>query len=244
MEPHAESPSSQEQKSGNPKWETDVREMFLRLKGSPEVTETEINGIRLKILPNVFSPEIFFESQWFAEKVAPLVKGKRLLEIGPGTGIIGLFSALKGAKVTAVDVNEKAIENTKINFEEHNLTVDARLGSVYEPLETTEQYDVIFWNHPFNKTSQEDADAFLKSVFDYEYKHLETYIAQGGDHLSQDGRLLLGTSNIANLEEIGEIAQKYNYDFVLIDKIDRQTEVDGSAIDFRIYEFVKRKTQE
>jgi methylase of polypeptide subunit release factors len=133
MKSLSESSSQQEQKSGNPKWEKDVREMFVTLKGSSEVTEIQINGVRLKVFPNVFSPEIFFESRWFAEKVAALAEGKKLLEVGPGTGIIGLFAALKGAEVTVVDVNEKAIENTKINFEEHDLSVDARLGSVYEP---------------------------------------------------------------------------------------------------------------
>lgn len=230
-----------EQKSGNPKWEKNVREVLLTLKGSSEIIETEIDGVRLKILPDVFSPEVFFESRWFAERIAALAEGKRLLEIGPGTGITSLFSALKGSQVTAVDINEKAIENTKLNFAEHNLPVDARLGSVYEPLEETEQYDVIFWNHPFNKTSEQDTDPFLKSVFDYEYKHLETYIAEGAKHLSPEGRLLLGTSNIANLEEIEEIAQKYGYDLVLMDKIDRPTEIDGSHVDFRIYEFVLKK---
>jgi hypothetical protein len=33
-------------------------------------------------------------------------------------------------------------ENTKINFKEHNLIVDARLGSVYDPLKENEQYDI------------------------------------------------------------------------------------------------------
>jgi methylase of polypeptide subunit release factors len=236
-------PEAKQEKSGNPQWENDVRSMFLKLKGSPEIVETEIDGIRIKILPGVFSPEIFFESRWFAEKVAKLAEGKRLLEIGPGTGVIGLFAALKGAEVTVVDVNEDAVKNTQINFAEHSLNVDARQGSVYEPLEASERYDVIFWNHPFNKTSQEDTDPFLKSVFDYQYKHLKTYIAEGGDHLLSQGRLLLGTSNIADLSEIEEIAQKYGYNFVLVDKIDRQTEVDGSAIDFRIYEFVRAGTK-
>jgi release factor glutamine methyltransferase len=231
---------AQEQKSGNPKWEKDVRDMFQTLRGSSEITETEIDGVRLKVLPDVFSPEIFFESRWFAERIATLAENKKLLEIGPGTGITSLFAALKGSQVTAVDVNEKAIENTKINFAEHDLVVDARLGSVYEPLEETEKFDVIFWNHPFNKTSQQDTDPFLKSVFDFEYKHLEAYISEGGKHLLSQGKLLLGTSNIADLKEIEEIAEKHGYDFVLVDKVDRQTEVDGSDTDFRIYEFIPK----
>jgi len=238
-----ESCQSPEAKAGNPKWEKSVREMFSGLKGSPEITETVVSGVRIKILPGVFSPEIFFESQWFAERIAKIVEGGKLLEIGPGTGITALFSALKGAEVTAVDVNENAVENTKLNFAEHNLVVDARLGSVYDPIKETEKYNVIFWNHPFNKTKQKDTDPFLKSVFDYEYQYLERYISEGGKYLMLDGRLLLGTSNIANLDEIEVIASKYGYEFVLIDKVDRQTEVDGTSTDFRIYEFIKKENK-
>lgn len=232
--------STYKKKSGNPEWEKSVRERFLELKGSPEVAETEIDGVKVKVFPDVFSPAIFFESKWYAEKLAMLTKGRKLLEIGPGTGIIGLFSALNGASVTAIDINDKAVENTKVNFELHNLPIDVRQGSVYEPLKESEKFDFIFWNHPFNKTSIDDTDKFLKSVFDFEYQHIRAYIKEGRKHLSENGRLLLGTSNIANLEEIQAIAGEYGYDFILVDKVDRPTEVDGSPVDFRIYEFAQK----
>ncbi len=215
--------------------------MFSKMKGSTDVVETQIAGVALKVLPNVFSPEVFFESKWFAEKVAVIAAGKKLLEIGPGTGIIGLFAALKGAQVTALDINETAVENTKLNFSRHKLVVDVRLGSVYEPLGASDAFDIIFWNHPFNKTSQQDTDPFFKSVFDYQYTHLETYVSQGGKHLLPGGRLLLGTSSIASLADIELIAEKYDYDFVLVDRIDIQTEVDATPVDLRIYEFKARK---
>lgn len=231
-----------EKKSGNPAWEKSVREMFFKLRGSPEVVEVKINGIKIRVLPDVFSPAIFFESKWYAEKIATMVKGKKLLEIGPGTGIVGLFSALNGATVTAIDINDKAVENTKINFGLYNLPIDVRLGNVYEPLKRSEKFDFIFWNHPFNKTSINDTDKFFKSVFDFEYQYLRVYIGGARKHLLKNGKLLLGTSNIADLEEIRFIADEYKFDFILVDKIDRFTEVDDSSVDFRIYEFSLRKT--
>jgi len=48
-------------KSGNPEWEKSVREMFLKLKGSPEIVETVISGLHLKVLPGVFSPETIID---------------------------------------------------------------------------------------------------------------------------------------------------------------------------------------
>lgn len=216
--------------------------MFSKLRGSSEIAEIHIGGVSLKVFPGVFSPEIFFESQWFAEKIAEIAKDKHLLEIGPGTGIIGLFCARNGATVTAIDINEHAVENTEINFRDNHLPVDVRQGSVYEPLMPDEKFDVIVWNHPFNKTSRQDTDPFFQSVFDYQYEALKAYVSEGRKHISEGGKLLLGTSSIADLEEIQKIALDNQYDLVLIDKIDRPTEVDGSPVDFRLYQFVPKAT--
>lgn len=221
------------------KWEENVRNMFTGLKGNREIADCIVNGITIKVFPDVFSPGVFFESGWYAEKLSKIVGSKSLLEIGTGTGIIALIAALGGASVTAVDINSQAVENAKLNFSEHKVDIKVYEGNVYEPLPESDKFDFIFWNHPFNKSEQIETDVFLRSVFDYQYKDLENYVLNAQKHLSQNGRLLLGTSNIAKIEDLEEVAGKYSYRLVLLDRIERQTEVDGKDIDFRIYEFVK-----
>ncbi len=222
------------------KWENDVRNMFAKLKNNRDIVECIVNGLKIKVFPDVFSPGIFFESGWYAEKLAQMVRQKSLLEIGTGTGIIALVSALQGAQVTAIDINEQAVRNAELNFKEHNVDAVLHTGSVYEPLSNVDKFDFIFWNHPFNKSDQDESDVFLKSVFDYQYKDLENYVSNAREYLAAEGRLLLGTSNIAKIEDLEEIAHKYGHHLVLLEKIDRPTEVNGKDIDFRIYEFVKR----
>lgn len=39
-------------------------------------------------------------------------KNEKVLEVGPGTGIISVSLALKGAEVTAIDINPYASEAT------------------------------------------------------------------------------------------------------------------------------------
>ncbi len=72
--------------------------------------------------------------------------GKTVLDMGCGTGILGILSAMKGAKkVTAIDIDEwsynATIENARLNNIEN---IDVKLGDA--SLLGTEKYDVIFAN--------------------------------------------------------------------------------------------------
>src|SRR3989344_2342918 len=109
-------------------WEEKVRKFFELLKGKKKKISADINGVKVYIFPNVFSPEVFFESRWYDEKLAKIVGKKSLLEIGTGSGIISLFSALKGARITATDINPDAVKNAKCNFSKHKLRVNTYLG--------------------------------------------------------------------------------------------------------------------
>lgn len=222
-------------------WFDSVRKKFkeLRLENN-RISETEIDGFKIKILPNVFSPEVFYESRWFGKEMQKIVESGDFLEIGPGTGLISMYLSKKGLNVTAVDINKDAIKNTEINFKENSLPEpETYIGNVYEPLPENKKFDYIFWNHPFNKGEDEEKDVFLQSVFDYRYESTKKFITKAKKYLKPEGKLFLGTSSIANLDEIEKMANKDGYKFVLISKINRETEVNGEKVDFRIYEFVK-----
>lgn len=226
----------------DPKWEKSVRDVFGEIKKNRETIKTEISGVPFVVHPDVFPAHIFYESQWFAEKIAQMVGGKSLLEIGTGTGIIALFAGLGGAEVTVVDINEKAIANARENFELNGVEATSYAGHLYNPLPANSSFDYIFWNHPFNKGNTEESDVLLKSVFDYEYRDLEEYVANSHNYLTPNGCLLLGTGSIADIGAIEEIAQKYKYDLILLEKIDSPSEVDGARPnDYRIYEFIPVK---
>lgn len=64
----------------------------------------------------------------FLKRNPELVEGKRVLELGSGTGIVGLYAAKLGAKhVTLTDFIDWNILNIKTNIREN------RLGNVAEP---------------------------------------------------------------------------------------------------------------
>ncbi|MDP6436970.1 MAG: methyltransferase [Gammaproteobacteria bacterium] len=106
----------------------------------------------------VFHPH---EGEWtmgpIMENNAELFKGKRVMEIGTGSGLISLIAAKHGAvKVVATDINPAAIESVTMNAEAlgYGDIVEGRLVgpedmSAYAVINDDEQFDVILSNPPF-----------------------------------------------------------------------------------------------
>lgn len=221
-------------------WQNEVFKVYDLIHTHKEHYEIEVDSIKLSVLPNVFSPKYFTDSLWFARELRSIVGQSSLLEIGTGTGIIALFCALNGVKVTATDINPAAVRNAQMNFEKHHVKAQILLGDLYEPIMADEKFDFIFWNHPFNNWHEEVNDVLLRAGFDHNYQSLKMYVSGAGSFLTQHGRLLLGTGGQADLETIRKIAKENDYTLVLI----AETFIplsEGSTIDnsYLIYELKK-----
>ena len=72
--------------------------------------------------------------------------GKTVLDMGCGTGILGMLASLKGAKsVTAIDIDTWSFESTVENSRLNNIfNIEAKLGDA--GLLGTETYEIIFAN--------------------------------------------------------------------------------------------------
>src|SRR5512132_3605586 len=84
-------------------------------------TVTRVAGFRLTVRPTVFHPRYFLTSKLFANFLAGIdLKGKRVADVGTGSGILALAAARAGAaNVIAIDINpnaaETAVENARAN---------------------------------------------------------------------------------------------------------------------------------
>jgi len=225
-------------------WEQEVREVFKQIKTHKTPYNVEIDGIEFTVLPNVFSPKYFTDSSWFAKEVPNIVGNKKLLEIGTGMGLIAVFAALNGAQVVATDINPAAAKNAELNFKKLKLDIPVYEGDMYDCVPKDEKFDFIFWNHPFNKGEDPDEDILFQAGFDYQYKSLEKYIKGAHEYLKKDGKLLLGTGNFADLNEIERLANKYGYEMVLLKQIKKLLAVE-SFVDnkYCIYELRSRKLE-
>jgi ribosomal protein L11 methyltransferase len=72
--------------------------------------------------------------------------GKSVLDMGCGTGILGILASMKGAKeITAIDIDEWSFKGTKENAALNNIqNINVRLGDA--SLLGNEKFDVIFAN--------------------------------------------------------------------------------------------------
>jgi release factor glutamine methyltransferase len=194
-------------------WEKSIREFISLHRNGAGLRMANILGADFEVFENVFSPLYSTDTKWFAQQLIPKVSGKHLLEIGSGAGVIACLAKLNGAKsVVATDINPDAVSNINKNAASLGLDIDVRLGSLFEPIRNEERFDIIFWNHPFYcLEGNEELDALDLSVFDKEYSYLSNYLEQGKHYLSDSGSLMLGTSNVARIRRIQQIAKGYNY---------------------------------
>jgi len=74
------------------------------------------------------------------------MEGKKVLDMGCGTGILGILASMKGAeKVTAIDIDEWSFNGTKENSALNNIqNIEVKQGNV--SLLGAEKYDYIFAN--------------------------------------------------------------------------------------------------
>lgn len=74
-------------------------------------------------------------------------KGKSVLDMGSGTGILAILAKKMGATIVdAIDIEEWAYENMKENFERNNSLVNAYLGNADQIGEIDAHYDIIIAN--------------------------------------------------------------------------------------------------
>ena len=112
--------------------------------------QVNVLGKEFVVLPDVFSPKYFVDTEFFARHV-PIKKDGSFLEIGNGTGVVSIFALLRGARiVVSTDINPQAVKNTKINAKLHGVEKKIVIleGDLFDPVNGM-RFDQIFWNPPF-----------------------------------------------------------------------------------------------
>jgi methylase of polypeptide subunit release factors len=212
---------------------------------------TTLGGYQFIVYPDVFNPEVFLSTHRIVDLWIHLmctIRPNSLLEIGAGAGYISILSALNGANhVTATDITSQAIANAKANIDKYNMNDCIRTvqGSIFEPFDKDERFDVIFWNVPFGDTNKplEQLDSLERSIFDPGYSLTEIYIREAHKHLNENGRLFIVFSkSLGNFERLTELANNNRWRLELIQECSNtksKSYDSNNEIDVNIYELVK-----
>jgi release factor glutamine methyltransferase len=113
------------------------------------------SGLSIIVQPGVFHPGFFFSTRLFLEFLKDKeLKGKSLLEIGAGSGLISLYAAKEGARVTAIDISNTAVENIKSNASLNGLKLDVLYSDMFNNV-SPQKFDIVIIAPPYYKKHPE-----------------------------------------------------------------------------------------
>jgi release factor glutamine methyltransferase len=177
-------------------WRLGLRARFLlwhRRRHGRLVLEHGL-GLPLVVLPGVLNPALFRSSPvalgCLDGDVVPT--GCRVLDLGTGTGVLGLAAAARGALVVAVDLDPRAVRCARINALLNGLEarMEVREGDLFGPV-AGERFDLVLSNPPYYAGPPSSSDELALFGGDF----AERFAAGLSDHLSATGRALVVLSS-------------------------------------------------
>jgi len=159
-----------------------------------------VDKITITNFEGVYEPA---EDSWLMVNHLPEIKGS-VLEIGCGAGIISVHLASKGVRVTAVDLNPKAVEATRFNSMNNGVKIEVLEGDMFAPVEGR-RFGTIVCNPPYlppSNTRYEDSDlALAVEGGPTGTEFVSRFLSDAPEHLGKSGSIYLITSSrMKNLE--------------------------------------------
>ncbi len=157
-------------------------------------------------------------------RTTPLVKGKTVLEIGTGSGLVALCCLQAGArKVVATDINPRAVANAEYNAGLLDLgeRLDVRLVSETEPgayvvVGEAEQFDVIISNPPWEDATPNTIGEY--ALYDDEFALMRSLLEGLSAHLKPEGKAFLAYGCVAAIKAIEQICAENDLAVEILDE--------------------------
>ena len=155
-----------------------------------------------EVCENVYEPAE--DSFLFAETLY-VKAGARVLDMGTGSGILGLLAAKEASEVVAVDVNPYAIRCAKQNAKRNSIHGKMAFlqGDLFTPINDAAKFDLILFNAPYLPSEKGEDATWLGRAWaggTTGRQVIDQFISQAPSHLKKTGEILLMQSNLADVE--------------------------------------------
>ena len=145
------------------------------------------------------------DSFLFAENLH-VHKGSRVLDVGTGSGILGILAAINAAEVIAVDLSPIAIlcakENSKRNGVQDKISF--LRGDLFTALWERRKFDFILFNAPYLPSEKGEDETWIGRAWAGGASGrtvIDRFISKAPLYLKKDGRILLLQSSLSNIEK-------------------------------------------
>lgn len=203
-----------------PKLEGDHKAHADRLASS-QMQSFNVFGVRCLTVPGVYQPAIPSSSVFMLRALAGAQRRwERVLEIGTGTGVIGLTMIDQSLCDRAVltDINPDAVSCARINL--------GQMGEVAEQVEIIESdlfegvrghaqsgFDAVIFNLPFMHHGSNGADNI--ALTDLSGQLARRFFDDAGDFLSPSGEIWFCYSNLSDASILAEASRDWRLELML-----------------------------
>lgn len=166
--------------------------------------------ISVTVRPGVFHPGFFFSTRimlFFLSKLD--LPGKRLLELGAGSGLLSIYAAKQGAKVTSSDISKTAAEGLVRNGWKNNVELTVYESDLFNEF-PPQTFDIIIINPPFyphNPVKESQYAWFCGKGHVYFRRLFPEMLA----FLNRDSQIYMILSEDCDIAQIRQLARSHGY---------------------------------
>lgn len=203
--------------SGAMKMRRAIRPLLFRLwriaqlYGVRRSRRVQIVNIKLQTDARVFHPGQHFSSKILAHYVASLpLASCKVLDMGTGSGVLGIAASQRGAEVLAVDVNPHAIALARSNAASNSANLEVRQSDLFAAFAQTEKFDWIIFNPPF---FAKHVEGELQAAYNAGAQHetIVRFLEEAQNFLAPKGKILMIVSSDMALDEMASLFARFHY---------------------------------
>ncbi|MEO8470958.1 MAG: methyltransferase [Chryseolinea sp.] len=172
-------------------------------------------GTSVTVTPGVFHPGIFYSTKFLLELLDEQdLRGKRLLELGCGSGLISIVSAKHGANAMATDISTAAIENTTRNAAANKVSISILHSDLFESI-PFQKFDIVVINPPYYAGDPVN-DAQYAWYCGMNFEYFKKLFATITPYVHQNSLVIMVLTKGSDINTIKQIADTQNISFEML----------------------------
>jgi release factor glutamine methyltransferase len=146
-----------------------------------------------------------------------------MIELGSGSGIISIYASRKGAVVTAIDINKKAVRNTLENNERNQTRISVLESDLFDNL-LPASFDWIIVNPPYYPVNPKNDEEYAWNC-GADHQYFEKLFTGLSKFITPESQVLMILSDVCDLKAIFSISLSNGFKFEKI--LERKVWADG-----------------